>query len=449
MAHHLFVYTAKKSSRLQYTFDLMFRNLLGLEISYTDKADDFRNHVGPKLSYCDHQLADEPFFFASRILFEKGIEDQQINVFEWKGIPAFFGTHPKYIIPFDLFAASFYLVSRYEEYLPHIKDSHMRFSPQQSLAYQKNFLHKPLVNIYAQELKEILQQHFPQLQFKDTHYRYISTFDIDSAYAYREKGIVRHMGSFAISSFQFNFRKIGERIRVLLGWEKDPYDTYEWQLEISKKYHLKTIYFFLVGDYGEFDKNIPLDDSRNFQALIKSIADYAEVGVHPSYSSNSNTDQLRKEIRRLTKVLKRQVTKSRQHYLKVTFPETYRNLLENDITEDYSMGYASEIGFRASICTPFNFYDLDLDVSTKLSLVPFMLMDGTMKDYMKLNPQESIQRAKELIDEVKAVNGTFVTLWHNQSVNNKEEWEGWRDVYEQIVAYAVKDIPVKTHAHEK
>lgn len=449
MAHHLLVYTAKKSSRLQYTFDLMFRNLLGLEISYTDKADDFRNHAGPKLSYSDHQLADEPFFFASRILFEKGIEDQQINVFEWKGIPAFFGTHPKYIIPFDMFAASFYLVSRYEEYLPHIKDSHMRFSPQQSLAYQKNFLHKPLVNIYAQELKEILRQHFPELQFKDTHYRYISTFDIDSAYAYREKGIVRHMGSFAISSFQFNFRKIGERIRVLLGWEKDPYDTYEWQLEISKKYHLKTIYFFLVGDYGEFDKNIPLDDSRNFQALIKSIADYAEVGVHPSYSSNSNTDQLRKEIRRLTKVLKRQVTKSRQHYLKVTFPETYRNLLENDITEDYSMGYASEIGFRASICTPFNFYDLDLDVSTKLSLVPFMLMDGTMKDYMKLNPQESIQRAKELIDEVKAVNGTFVTLWHNQSVNDKEEWEGWRDVYEQIVAYAVKGIPVKTHAHEK
>ena len=204
MAHELLVYTAKKSSRLRYIFDLMLRNLLGLEITFTDKVDVFRSHVGPKLSYSDHQLADEPFFFASRILFEKGIEDQQINVFEWKGIPAFFGTHPKYIIPFDLFAASFYLVSRYEEYLPHIKDDHMRFSPQQSLAYQKNFLNKPLVNIYAQELKLILQQYYPQLQFKDTHYRYISTFDIDSAYAYHEKGIVRHFGAFALSLFKFN-----------------------------------------------------------------------------------------------------------------------------------------------------------------------------------------------------------------------------------------------------
>src|SRR5436190_8549265 len=122
------------------------------------------------------------------------------------------------------------------------------------------------------------------------------------------------------------------------------------------------------------------------QSLIKSLADYADIGIHPSYASNENRKQVKKEIRRLNKVLKREVTRSRQHFLKVTFPETYRTLIELDIEEDYSMGYASEIGFRASICTPFNFYDLDLDVETKLKLVPFMLMDGTMKDYMKLTP---------------------------------------------------------------
>lgn len=446
MANSLLIYCPKKSPRLKYIFDLVLVDILGLEYSFCEKTEEFRYFSGPKFSYCDHPVSDELFFFSSRLLFEKGIEDQQINVFEWKGMPVFFGTHPKYTIPFDLFAASFYLVSRYEEYLPHIKDEHMRFSPQQSLAFQKNFLNKPIVNIWALELKHVLLQRFPQLEFTENHYRYISTFDIDSAYAYREKGMVRHMGAFTLALFTFNFRKIGERIRVLLGREKDPYDTYEWQLEICHKYHLKQIYFFLVGDYGEYDKNIPVEGSRNFQSLIKYIADYAEVGVHPSYYSNSNKNQLRKEIRRLSKVLKREVVKSRQHFLKITFPDTYRNLLEFDIQEDYSMGYASEIGFRASICTPFKFYDLDLDVSTKLKLIPFMLMDGTMKDYMKLSPEESIHRAKQLVDEVKAVNGTFVTLWHNQSVNNLEEWNGWRNVYEEIVAYAVKDIPVKkTH----
>jgi hypothetical protein len=29
------------------------------------------------------------------------------------------------------------------------------------------------------------------------------------------------------------------------------------------------------------------------------------------------------------------------------------------------MGFASQVGFRASICTPFNFYDLDMELETK------------------------------------------------------------------------------------
>ncbi len=440
MNEQLLVYTDKSTPRLRYIFDLILKDLIGIDYKITHDKATFKNHTESRLSYSDQCISDEPFIFASRILFEKGIEDQQINVFDWKGFPVFFGTHPKYMMPFDIFGASFYLVCRYEEYLPHIKDEHMRFSPQQSIAFQKGFLNKPIVNIWAQELKKILVQKFPSLKFREGHYKYISTFDIDSAYAYREKGLMRHVGAFSLALFTLNFKKIIERFRVLIGLEADPYNTYEWQLSIRNKYHLKQIYFFLVGDYGEYDKNIPIEGSRRFQTLIKSIADYADVGVHPSYASNKNKDQLRKEIRRLSKLLKREVTKSRQHFLKITFPDTYRNLLEFDIQEDYSLGYASEIGFRASICSPFNFYDLDLDIETKLKLIPFMLMDGTMKDYMKLSPEESIKRAKELVDEVKAVNGTFVTLWHNQSVNDRDAWKGWRNVYEAIVDYASQPV---------
>jgi len=443
MPETLLIYTQKDSPRLRYIFELILTDILGLGFKITHETGMFRSHQGPKFNYSDHPLDDELFFFSSRLLFEKGIEDQQINVFEWKGMPVFFGTHPKYSLPFDVFAAGFYLVSRYEEYLPHIKDEHLRFSPRQSLAYQKNFLHRPLVNIWVNELKEILRQRFPGLAFSAPQYRYISTFDIDSAFAFREKGMMRHAGSMFLSLLKLDLKKIWERIGVLAGLHPDPYDTYEWQLEVCRKYHLKQIYFFLVGDYGEFDKNIPVEGSRIFRSLIKSIADYAEVGIHPSYQSNLDKQQLSKEIRRLNKVLKREVVKSRQHFLKVTFPDTYRNLLEFDILEDYSMGYASETGFRASICTPFRFYDLDLDVGTRLTLVPFMLMDGTMKDYLKISPDEAIRRAHGLIDEVRAVNGTFVTLWHNQSVNDLEEWKGWKRVYEEIVAYAMKDIPVK------
>lgn len=106
----------------------------------------------------------------------------------------------------------------------------------------------------------------------------------------------------------FDFTEIKQRTKVLLGLEKDPYDTYEFQLDILKKYKFKSVYFFLLGDYGVNDKNLPIE-SKEFQSLIKMLGDYAEVGIHPSYGSNKSKEQL-KEVGRLSKVLHRDVTKA-------------------------------------------------------------------------------------------------------------------------------------------
>jgi hypothetical protein len=239
------------------------------------------------------------------------------------------------------------------------------------------------------------------------------------------------------SILKFDFHEIVERTKVILRLQKDPYDTYDFQLDVLKKYKFRSIYFFLLGDYGVNDKNLPIE-SKRFQALIKRIGDYAYVGIHPSYGSNKSSEQLKKEVGRLSKVLHRDVTLSRQHFLKLTLPETYRNLIDLDITDDYTMGYASQIGFRASICTPFNFYDLDMDIETKLKIHPFAVMEGTLKYAMKVQPEEAFKKIKPLIDEAKAVNGVFVSLFHNDSLNNEKLWLGWRAVYEEMVEYAVK-----------
>jgi hypothetical protein len=168
------------------------------------------------------------------------------------------------------------------------------------------------------------------------------------------------------------------------------------------------------------------------------LGDYARIGIHPSYGSNNNRPQLKKEIARLSKILNRDITDSRQHFLKLRLPETYRDLIDSDITDDYTMGYASYIGFRASICTPFNFYDLDMELETKLKVHPFAFMEGTLKYYMKIEPKQAMSMIKPLIDSVKNVNGTFISLWHNDSLNNKNQWKGWQQVYEEMVKYAVE-----------
>ena len=433
----LLIYTHKITSRNKYILNLLFKDILGIDIQLTTDVEKFKTHKEAKLSYTHNPIGDELFFISRNLLFETGITEQNISVFEHNNSKVFFATGKASALPFDVFAASFYLVSRYEEYLPYIRDEHDRFSAQDSLAYMNGFLQKPVVNSWILWLKELIQKRYPAFSFPEKKYEFISTIDIDNAYAYREKGFTRSIGGYLKSFSQFDIGEIIERTRVLLGLQKDPYDTYAFQLEMIKKYKLKSIYFFLLGDYGVNDKNLPIE-SKKFQSLIKMLGDYARVGIHPSYGSNKSKEQLKKEVQRLSHVLHREVTESRQHFLKLTFPETYRNLIDLDITDDYTMGFASQVGFRASICSPFNFYDLDMELETKLKIHPFAVMEGTLKYYMKVQPEDAMEKIKPLIDEAKAVNGVFISLWHNDTLNNSKLWKGWQAVYEDMVSYATK-----------
>ena len=220
-----------------------------------------------------------------------------------------------------------------------------------------------------------------------------------------------------------------------MGRAKDPYDTYDFQLEIQKKYKLKTIYFFLLADYGINDKNVP-HYHQEFQSLIKHLGDYAEIGIHPGFNSNQKNEKLKTEKKRLENIIHHQVTKSRQHFLILHIPHTYQKLIDNDITEDHSMGYAEHIGFRAGTCTPFRFYDLDLETPTNLVVYPFAMMEATLKYYMKLNPEDAKEQISAIVKKIREVDGTFIGLWHNETLTDTGLWAGWRDVFVHMVKEA-------------
>lgn len=432
----MLVYVTIVTHRLKYTFDLVLKDLAGIDYDFTTDAGKFGFHTGPKLNYSTKPFGDELFFYATDLLFERKIRRQDLSVFDWNDTKAFFATHPKYVIPFDPFAASFYMVSRYEEYLPFNPDKFQRFDASESFAFQKGFLTKPVVNIYAQKIKQIFREQFPEMVFREKKYSYVSTVDIDNAWAYKEKGLIRTCGALLRSLSKFDFDDLFERITVLTGRKKDPYDTYDQLSYLQHKYHLKMIYFFLLGDYAENDKNVSAS-SKKLQSLIKSIADYTEVGLHPSFDSNQRQGRFRIEQARLQKILRRDINKSRQHFLKMSFPATYRQLIDLDVIDDYTMGFSGEIGFRAGICTTFNFFDLERDMETRLRVHPFAVMDATLRYYMKITPAEVLSYVGPIIKEIKAVNGTFITVWHNESISNRKPWEGWADVYEEIIKAAI------------
>jgi len=426
----ILIYSHKLTSRLRYIFKTIFTDVLQTEIRFTDNIEEFEHSTEVKINYSNTKLNSGIFLQSSTLLFETGIKEQSITIFEFNGNKCFFKVGNESEFPFDPIASSFYLISRYEEYLPHIKDNHNRFLASESLAYQNNFLEIPIVNIWINEIENRIKIHYPDYHFKQRNYQYISTIDIDNAYAYKHKGFIRIFGGLLKSIVkEHNF---SDRLKVLTGKKQDPYDNFDFQVDIHKKYNISPIYFFLLGDYDVNDKNIPVKN-KAFISLIKSISDYYDIGIHPSYASNKDVKILTKEIIRLQSITHRKTNKSRQHFLKLNLPYTYRNLIDNNIKYDFTLGYAETSGFRASICSPYFFYDLDTEVETKLQLLPFVVMDSGFKYYLNYSPKEAIEKITELLNIVKEVKGTFISVWHNESLSDKGIWKGWKNIYEQML----------------
>ncbi|WP_231565532.1 polysaccharide deacetylase family protein [Psychroserpens sp. Hel_I_66] len=382
------------------------------------------------MSYTKQPLSGEIFIRNHELLFEQGLSDLDINVQEWNGTKCFFPTGEKSALPFDIFAASFYLLSRYEEYLPHVKDTYGRFTATESLAFKENFLKQPVIDIWAYRLKHILEQKFENFEFPKRTYNIQPIIDVPMAYYFRQKGLLRSLGGAMSDLFNLRLRRLYQRFLVLFGFARDPYDTFKWIINKQKQYRFKFIVFFLIGDYSTYDKNINVN-KKKFVTLIKSMSDYCKVGLKASYFSLENISILKKERKKMEFITNYELEATRNSFSKINIPVSYRNLVELEIRNDFTMGYLDYSGFRAGTCTPFLFYDLDYETQTPLLINSFHCIDyALLKHQSQLDKKQELER---LIRSVKKVDGTFTPVFHNYSFGNEPRWKGFRKLFTQVL----------------
>lgn len=400
--------------RIRYVFDFIFKDVLGVEYEFTTDRKKFEQKEDEiRLSYTRQLIDDEAFVNTHPILFEREIKKQEIIVTEHKDLKVFFQTDRDAFIEFDIYAATFFLLSRYEEYYVADVDKHGRFPVEASLALDKKFIQRPVVDEWIFYMAAKLKQKYPAFEYKKRNFTYLPTIDIDNAFKYRFKGFSRTLSGFFNDFFSFNFKQIAYRYKVLRGQLPDPYNTYDVIEDIHSTFDLKPLFFFLIGQYGKFDKNVSVK-RKKYQALLKTISEKYTIGAHPSYRSSLDDHVLETEIRNLEKFSGRKIDISRQHYLKFRLPNTYRKLLAEGIKADYSMGYPYQLGFRASTCTPFYFYDLQEEQQTDLSIYPFQIMDASLTD-IKKSSTDYWEEIKSIIDKIIDLRGTFITIWHNDA----------------------------------
>ena len=434
----LLVYVPRLTNRLGYTLNVLFKHLLHADFNITTNEEYFLRYGDAKLCYGPRRIGDVPYVKSCHLLFDTSIEEQTPRPFQRDGQWMLFPVYGRRLdLPFDLLAATFYMVSRYEEYLPHREDEHGRFATAEHLAVQAGFQDEPVVDQWAEMLRQMIVNHYPDYTLPPRSYRFVQTVDIDAAWCYLHKGFFRTtVGVLRDLFLRHNPAEVRRRFRVLTGREQDPYDTFDYIIgQRQRAADSYLLFFCLLADYGQYDKPANYLNPHT-RELVQHLGDYAKIGVHPGYDAIDHPHNVDIETKRLEAILHRTIVRSRYHFLRLKLPLSYRILLHTGIRHDYSMGFADTTGFRAGISSPFPFYDLERDHETELTLHPFCVMDTTLQRHLGLTPEEGIERYKTLIDNIKKVNGTYCCVIHNQNLCNRFGWEGWREVYEQMLEYA-------------
>lgn len=419
----MLIYCEHRNSRIDYVIKT-FCSLAGIKnVKITADETVFSNENGVKLNYsvknidCEHQVVPHS------LLVEKGTKNQELKFENWEETPCFFKTSEGKL-PFDIFSASFWLLTRYEEYLPHTADNHSRFSGKDSFLFKNNLLLQPLIEQWGKKLVEVLKI--------ETEKKFIVktlTIDVDNAFAFAHKGMVRSLGGSVRNLIKTDFGAFKDRIKVARGKMKDPFDTYEYILEKAKENKVDLKFFFLLGNQGKNDTNLS-HQTKELREKIKFISQFAECGIHPSYQSFLDENKVKEEVTRLENIIGNKVTISRQHFLRMQLPKTYQILINCGITEDHTMGFADEPGYRAGTSQPFLWYDLSNEKETNLRVFPFVMMDATLKRYLGLSPEKALEYSQKIYDSLKNAGGNFTLLWHNESVNDYWKWKGWQRVFE-------------------
>jgi len=425
------IYSNHITPRLTYALDIVFKIVLNSTYQLTKNKEEFLKSELPKISYTDSREFEGVYIKSNGILFENSI-NYYLPFAEqpYEDFPKFFKSNDFDFLGYDILSMAFYFASRYEEYLKTDVDEHQRFQAEKSLAYQYHCLQIPFLNIAIQQFADKLKQQFKQLSFTNRTLQYLSTIDIDNAFAYAHKGIKRNVGGLMNDVFAFKYNHVLKRIISNLNDEKDPYNTFSTIDELSADTKTALQYFVLIGDYSSFDKN-PHYSKPGFRKLLKDLSQKYNMGLHPSYMSFNDLSKIGVEKKRLEDIIEIKVTSARCHFLRVKIPDTYRTFIEQGITDDYTMIYASECGYRTGLCTPYPWFDLEKNEATSLMIHPSIVMEGTLRDYNKMLPQQAKETISRLLNETKKHGGEFVSVWHNDSF--VPEQKEWIEVYKELL----------------
>ena len=330
----------------------------------------------------------------------------------------------------DIIAGAFFMLTRWEEYVNKTRDKHNRFPATESVAYKQGFLDRPIVNEYIEFLWSILMHLGYKGKRKEYKYEMTLTHDVDIPRLWWSfKDFIKSIGGSLLK------RKSISECLMLLKFKlkgKDPFDTFDYLMNISESNNLKSHFFFMSGGTSNKDNFYKVDHPKikKLIAVIKKRGHY--VGFHPSYNAYNNDTQFKKELLKLKEITKLEITTGREHFLRFENPTTWQIWEDNNMQWDSTMTYHDKPGFRCGVCYEFPVFNILTRKQLNLIEKPLIVMEGSFITYQNISPTMMSDEIQNLVNKVKEFNGNFVFLWHNSAFNIGKS-KKYQHLYKTIV----------------
>lgn len=330
----------------------------------------------------------------------------------------------------DIFGGAFFLLTRYEELVIPERDHHGRFPAAASLAVQEDFIDIPLVNEYTELLFTCLKELWPGLSRPVRQPRRLLSHDVDFPYyVYGRSNISIMKQALADGLLRRNMRGGLQKMRLLFGGQEqrlalDPFNTFEALMQGSEQLGLRGAFYFMTEQtHPRWDGNYTTEDPR-IQRLMRQISERGhEIGLHPSYESSDHPGSIAEQFRKLRDAaeqagVKQEAWGGRQHYLRLSTPDTWQEWEEAGLSYDSSLGYPERAGFRTGTCYEYPVFNLLTRTPLQLRERPLIVMEQSIlhPEYMGLQGEEALGVIRQCYTQCMKYNGDFTLLWHNSQL---------------------------------
>ncbi len=436
----LYLYVPIKSPRVAYTFKLIFKYILSdaWQVHIGSNWKDFCAFDGPKISYGKKGCSDAFFIPNSGFLEETCYRTCTPELRGYGEQCVLFPIESDEGLDFDLPAAVFYVVSRYEEYHCNSIDAHHRFRSKDSLAYLHGFLDWPIAQVWVEKLASRLCSQFSTLARPKKTFEFLSTIDVDNGFKFRGKPLWRNLGGLVLDGLKFKGRQVRYRFALLFMGEADPYDNYRWLKRQVKRSKLPVRIFILHTPKGKYDHAVEPGHS-DYKELLTKLRKIGKLALHPSYSCLDDPGRLILEKQGLqSKLKRRRMLHVRRHFLRIRFPDSFRQAHEIGFRHEHSVGYSDVLGFRAGVSVSYPFFDVERDAPSTLMIHPFSVMETVFRYYQKVSAEDAFRQIELLMRRVAQFGGRFISVWHDRSFSREAEARPWAELYRSHLELALE-----------